>query len=187
MLFNTPVFSHLPGPPKRGAIGRKVAKTPVPDFTLVDQEGKDFRFGNLRGKVVLVTFGFTSCPDICPILTAKLAQIQRKLKAEKNNGIFLLSITTDPEIDKPAVLKAYGDRYGLDVNSWAFLTGSKNELAKVWDIFGVKAKKISKGLIQHTGLTVLIDRKGMRRINYFGDKWQETEVLEDINALVREK
>jgi len=182
-LLTAPAFSHFPGPPKRTEAGRKVVKTNVPDFTLTDQDGRSFRFANLRGKVVLVTFIFTTCPDLCPLLTAKLTHIQQQLETENQNRYFLLSITTDPDTDKPLVLKSYGGSYKTDLRSWAFLTGDKKNLSKVWDAFGVKVKRLSNGQIQHTGLTTLIDRDGMQRINYYGDTWQEKEVLKDIAML----
>lgn len=174
--------SHIPGPPKKGAVGQKV-QIPVPDFTLVDQDGRAFHFSSLQGKVVLVTFVYASCPDVCPLLTAKFAGIQRKLESQGLNDYFLLSITTDPEADTPEVLKSYGQRFKADFRSWAFLTGDKKDLAEVWRSFGVYVKKGGKGLIGHTGLTSLIDRQGVRRIDYYGDSWREKEVLEDIADL----
>jgi len=60
------------------------------------------------------------------------------------------------------------------------------KLSKVWNGFGLKVKKLSNGQVQHIGLTVLIDREGRRRVNYFGDKWQEKEVLKDMRALASE-
>lgn len=182
-LFIRPASAHLPGGPKKGESGRKTVSVPVQDFTLTDQDGKEFRFQSLRGKVVLITFIFTTCPDFCPLLTAKLSHIQQKLQAERKNGYFLLTITTDPEIDKPSVLKSYGERYRADLRSWAFLTGDKKNLTKVWDTFGVKVKRLSNGQVQHTGLTVLVDREGIQRVNYFGDRWQEKEILKDLETL----
>jgi protein SCO1/2 len=182
-LFIRPASAHLPGGPKKGESARKTVSVPVQDFTLTDQDGKEFRFQSLRGKVVLITFIFTTCPDFCPLLTAKLSHIQRKLQAERKDGYFLLTITTDPEIDKPSVLKSYGERYRVDLRSWAFLTGDEKDLSKVWDTFGVKVKKLSNGQVHHTGLTVLVDREGIQRVNYFGDRWQEKEILKDLETL----
>lgn len=181
-----PAFSHVPGPPKKGEVGRKTVDLPAPDFTLVDQEGKPFSFAAVRGKVVLVTFIFTTCPDFCPILTSKLTQIQRQLEANKEKNLFFLSVTTDPDTDKPPVLKSYAEQYRANLRSWAFLTGDKKSVAKVWDAFGIRVKKLPNGQIQHTGLVVLIDRKGMRRVNYYGDTWDEKAVLKDIAELASE-
>jgi len=186
-VLAAPAIAHMPGPPKRGAVGRKAVEMPVPDFTLMDQDNRPFHVRSLRGKVALVTFIYTTCPDVCPLLTAKFAGIQRKLKSQGLNGYFLLSITTDPEADTPKVLRSYGRRFGADFHSWAFLTGDKNELSEAWRFFDVRVKKRGKGLIDHTGLTTLIDRQGIRRIDYYGDSWTEKEVLEDITDLMKSK
>lgn len=69
--------------------------------------------------------------------------------------------------------------------TWAFLTGNRKDLSKVWNAFGVKVKKLGKGQVQHTGLTTVIDRQGIRRIDYFGDRWSEKEVLRDIANLAK--
>jgi protein SCO1 len=180
-----PAVSQIPGPPKRGTVGRKAVELPVPDFTLVDQDKKPFHVHSLRGKVALVTFIYTTCPDVCPLLTAKFAGIQRKLKSQELNGSFLLSITTDPGADTPKALRSYGQRYGADFNSWAFLTGDKNKLSEAWRFFGVRVNKGGKGLTDHTGLTTLIDRQGIRKIDYYGDSWTEAEVLKDIADLMQ--
>lgn len=179
-------LSQIPGPPKKGEVGRKAVQIPVPDFTLLDQERRPFRLSSLQGKLVLVTFIYTSCPDVCPLFTAKFAQIQRMLKQENRNDYFLLSITVDPEVDSPGVLKAYARRFEADLKTWAFLTGSKEELKKAWEAFGVVEKKRGRGLIQHTSLTTLIDRQGIRRVDYYGASWTEKEVLKDIAALAKE-
>ena len=182
-LCAAPALAHLPIPPKKGEIGRKAVQTVVPDFTLVDQNGEPFQFAKTRGKLVLVTFIFTTCPDLCPLLTAKFAAIQRALDENKRGDYVLLSITTDPERDTPGVLKSYAERYKADLRHWSFLTGSRKELTKVWDRFGVMVRKSGRGEIQHTTLTTLIDQRGVRRFDYYTDKWQEKEILKDISDL----
>ncbi len=109
----------------------------MPDFTLVDQNGKSFRFANARGKIVLATFIFTTCPDVCPLSTAKFAGIERSLREKNIDDYLLLSITTDPARDTPPILKSYGEQFKADFNHWLFLTGSEKDLAKVWKGFGV--------------------------------------------------
>jgi protein SCO1/2 len=176
-------LAHLPMPPKQGEIGRQAVRESVPNFTLTDQEGKRFQFTSARGKFVLVTFIFTTCPDICPLLTAKFAALQRELAANKHGGYMLLSITTDPETDTSAVLKSYAERYKPDFRRWLFLTGSREQLARVWKEFGVTVKSAGPGQVQHTVLTTLIDRHGVRRFDYYTDRWQEKEILRDIASL----
>ncbi|MGH7846030.1 MAG: SCO family protein [Candidatus Binatia bacterium] len=175
--------AHLPGPPQTSKTARVVTNSKAPAFTLVNQNGTAFYSGSARGRVTLVTFVFTTCPDVCPLLTAKFAQLQRMLAREHASDFFLISITTDPEVDKPEVLKSYAQRYGADLSTWAFLTGEEDEMSKVWRSFGVSVKKKGKGLVQHTSLTTLIDRQGVRRINYYGDSWQEKDIFQDIQSL----
>jgi protein SCO1/2 len=182
-FFAAPVLAHLPIPPKKGEIGRKAVQTVVPDFTLVDQDGKPFRFSEARGNLILLAFVFTTCPDLCPLLTAKFAAIQRALEKQKRNDYLLLSMTTDPDRDSPAALKSYADRYKADFRRWLFLTGSRGQLKKAWDEFGVSVRKSTGGEIQHTTLTTLIDPHGVRRFDYYTDKWQEKEILKDIASL----
>jgi protein SCO1/2 len=181
-LFAAPALGHLPIPPKKGDIGRKANHALVPEFTLLDHDGKSFRITSARGKIVLVTFVFTTCPDVCPLLTAKFAAIQRALDKKKVNDYLLLSITTDPDRDTPAALKSYAHAFKPDFDHWRFLTGSEIDLAKVWKSFGVTVRK-SAGQVQHTALTTLIDRRGIRRVDYYTDKWEEKEILRDIAGL----
>jgi protein SCO1 len=186
-LLNGPARAHLPGPPQTSKTARVVTNSKAPDFTLVNQNGAPFHSDRARGRVTLVTFVFTTCPDVCPLLTAKFAQLQRMLVREQASDFFLVSITTDPEVDKPEVLKSYAQRYGADLSTWAFLTGDEDKISKVWRSFGVSVKKKGKGLIQHTSLTTLIDRQGVRRINYYGDSWHEKDIFQDIQTLRAER
>jgi protein SCO1 len=176
--------AHIPLPPREPTeIGRRVVNTPVSDFKLTDQDGKPFHFASARGKLVLATFVFTTCPDVCPLFTANLAAIQRALEEKKIRDYLLLTITTDPERDSPAVLKAYADRFKVDYKNWSFLSGTRADLSKVWKTFGVNVVKTDSGQVQHTSFTTLIDRQGNRRVDYYGDKWQQKEVLKDIEWL----
>jgi protein SCO1 len=180
--------SHIPIPPKEPSeIGRRVVKKTVADFKLTDQDGKPFKFSDTRGKLALVTFIFTTCPDVCPLLTAKLAAIQRTLEENKLRDYFLLSITTDPERDTATALKQYASHFKADFHNWSFLTGSRQEIAKVWKLFGVNVTKNESGQVRHTSLTTLVDHQGNRRVDYYGDKWQEKEVLKDIEWLASVK
>ncbi|HEY1232896.1 MAG TPA: SCO family protein [Candidatus Binatia bacterium] len=177
-------WSHVPIPPKAPAApGRRVVNIPVPDFSLKDQDGKTFHFTSIRGEVVLVTFIFTTCPDVCPLLTANFAAIQRDLDKQNIADYRLLSITTDPERDTPPVLKAYAGRFKAQTERWSFLTGSRRDLAKIWKAFGVSVVKNQSGQIQHTTFTTIVDRQGNRRVDYYGDKWRDADVLADIQRL----
>src|SRR5215475_551569 len=182
------VLAHIPIPPKQPSeIGRRVVKTAIPDFKLINQYGKPFQFLDMRGKLVLVTFVFATCPDVCPLLTAKFAAVQRALEEKKVKDYWLLSITTDPERDSAASLKEYADRFKADLSNWSFLTGTRADLAKVWKAFGVNVTKTDAGQVFHSALTTLVDRQGVRRVDYYGDKWLDKEVLKDIQWLGAQK
>jgi len=186
-LLNTELQAHIPLPPKKGEIGRRETNVAAPSFTLTNQAGKKFRFNAASGKFVLVTFVYTTCPDVCPLFSAHFAAIQRAVAEEKRENYLLLSISTDPKRDTPAKMKAYAEAFKADFKHWQFLTGSQKDLSEVWKNFGVNVKDHGNGQIQHTNLTTLIDAKGTRRVDYFGDKWLVKEVLKDIKWLESEK
>jgi protein SCO1 len=181
------VSAHIPIPPKKGEIGRRETNVVAPNFTLTNQAGQRFNFNANGGKVVLVTFVYTTCPDVCPLFSAHFAAIQRAVAEEKRENYLLLSISTDPKRDTPAKMKTYAEAFKADFKHWQFLTGSQKDLSAVWKNFGVSVKDHGHGQIQHTNLTTLIDAKGVRRVDYYGDKWLVKEVLKDIKWLESEK
>ena len=183
----TDLQAHIPIPPKKGEVGRRETNVTAPSFTLTDHTGRKFHFKPASGKVFLVTFVYTTCPDVCPLFSAHFAAIQRALDAEKRENYLLLSISTDPKRDTPAKMKAYAEAFKADVKHWQFLTGSPKDLAEVWKSFGVNVKDHGNGVIQHTNLTTLIDGSGTRRVDYYGDKWLVKEVLKDIKWLESER
>jgi hypothetical protein len=93
-----------------GGDGRLPVIGPAPPFTLTSQDGKEVALADLRGKVVAVTFIYTGCPDVCPLLTDKMARVQDELGAVFGAKVAFISITLDPENDTPAVLRDYARR-----------------------------------------------------------------------------
>jgi len=186
-LLTAELHAHIPLPPKKGEIGRRETNVAAPSFTLTNQAGKRFSFKPSSGNFVLVTFVYTTCPDVCPLFSAHFAAIQRALEEEKRENYLLLTISTDPKRDTPAKMKAYGEAFKANMKYWQFLTGSQKDLVGVWKNFGVNVKDHGNGQIQHTNLTTLIDPKGRRRVDYYGDKWLVKEVLKDIKWLETEK
>jgi protein SCO1/2 len=89
---------------------------PAPEFRLTDQNGKAFTLKQLRGRVAVVTFIFTSCSDSCPLLTAKLVKIHGMLGADRSE-VFFVGITVDPLHDSPAVLKRYAELYSAGTST----------------------------------------------------------------------
>jgi protein SCO1 len=100
----------------------------LPAFSLTDQNGRPFGRDDLRGKVWVADFVFTSCSDACPRLTQRMRSIQDRL--DPHGGIGLLSITVDPERDTAEKLRQYGRTYGARDELWRFLTGSPAEVQR---------------------------------------------------------
>ena len=178
------VAAHEPSSAKTEPSRRIAVNLKAPDFTLIDQEGKAFVSQNrLHGKIVAINFIYTTCSDVCPLFTVEFARLQRALSAQPRQNFFLLSMTTDPEIDTPKVLKAYAQRFDADFQNWAFLTGNDSQMKEVWKGFGVQVVRRGRGLVQHSSLTTLIDGQGTRRVNFFGPQWQFSDLLKDMRAL----
>jgi protein SCO1/2 len=187
VLLPDVLSAHVPEPPKNALKTAAAVNVEAPDFVLVNQDSQRFDSTRLRGKVVVLNFIFTTCTDVCPIFTANLAQLQRKLNERHGTELFFVSITTDPEVDSAKVLNAYAQRYSADFKNWAFLTGSEAQLKQVWDGFGVRVIRKGRGLVQHTSLTTVIDRQGLRRFNYLGEKWPLKDLEKDILKLLEKK
>lgn len=164
--------------------GRRRVNIPIAGFSLTDQSGNPFGFQSLRGKVALVIFVYTTCPDVCPLLTSRMVLVQKNLQAKERPSVFLLGITTDPEVDSPQVLKEYAGRYGVDFSNWSFLTGSQRELAPVWKSFGVQVQRKARGLVNHTPLTALVDGQGIMRFTYSSAAPDHNTILRDIRSLL---
>jgi protein SCO1 len=183
-LLGSTVAGHEPSKTKTEASRRVTSNVKMPPFALIDQEGNPFNAENkLRGKIVAINFIYTTCSDVCPLFTLEFARLQQALRSQTQVNSFLVSITTDPEIDSPKVLKAYARRFGGDFQHWAFLTGDESRLKDVWKGFGVQVIRRGRGLVQHTNLTTLIDGHGIRRINFLGPQWQSSDFLKDMRAL----
>lgn len=155
----------------------------APELALVNQSGQPLTLTELRGKVVLLTFTYSTCAEVCPLITAAMAALQQRLTAAERPQVFFLSVTAQPEVDTPAVLHAYATRLGVDLASWAFLTGHPQAVRAVWQAFGLTAKVRTKGVVDHPAWTLLIDREGMVRYRYLGSLLEVETIVEDIRTL----
>ena len=166
------------------AVQRSVVNLPIKNFSLTDQNGQLFEFTKIKGKVVVVGFGYTTCPDICPLITAAMRKVQGGLDPAERRRVFFLTITTDPEIDSPKVLASYAERYSVDFSNWSFLTGDEPSLKRVWQNFAVKVDRKARGLIDHTSLTAVIDQSANLRFAYHGTAPEDKTMLQDIRFLL---
>jgi protein SCO1/2 len=143
----------------------------VPDFTLTDQDKHPFGSADLRGKVVVADFVFTSCSSACPRLTQEMSTLARYLTNRGFDGrVKLVSISVDPERDTPERLKAYAAGFSADPRLWSFLTGPMDKVRDaVVDGFkqGLEKEKDESEkdgfAIVHGTKMVLVDVKGTMR------------------------
>lgn len=101
----------------------------LPPFRLTSQQGAAFGSDELRGRVWVANFMFTSCPSSCPRLTRHMARVQSALRGE--DGVRLVSFSVDPSVDTPERLRTYGARYGVDPARWAMLTGPSEAVQRI--------------------------------------------------------
>jgi protein SCO1/2 len=131
----------------------------MPAFELTDQGGAVVKSESLRGRVLVVSFVFTTCTEACPLITAQLARTQSRVRAEKLDGrVRFVSITLDPATDRPEVLRRYAQTYGIDLANWQLLTGEAADVGRVIRAFGLDA--MPRERIVHGSLVLLVDGTG---------------------------
>jgi protein SCO1 len=179
LVVSTSLVAHEAGGDKRlPVIG------PAPPFTLTSQDGKPLTLADLRGKVVALTFIYTECPDICPMLTQKMVDVQDELGPRFGSKITFVSISLDPEHDTPEVLKDYARFWGTKPEGWSFLTGSLEAIREVTRGYGVFFAKTEDGSVEHSQLTTLVDADGQMRVQYLGARFDPEEFRRDLLSLV---
>ena len=168
----------------------------MPDFTLIDQNERPVKSADLKGKVLLVGFIYTNCPDVCPLTTTRMRELQERLaKAGMlGNDTMLLSISVDPDRDTPAVLAKYAANYGADTATWPFLTGKTDYVRTVVvEGFHLGAEKTPTHdhggsptptyEVAHSDRLVLVDKHGTVRATFHTDQFDATQVLADMRSL----
>jgi protein SCO1 len=158
---------------------------PAPAFALMSQDKRPVNLIGLRGKVVAVTFLYTACPDICPVLTQKLVEVQHALGPEFGAKIAFVAITLDPEHDTPEVLKDYAQTFEADLAGWSFVTGPVAVVRDVVKRYGVFAAKNAEGFVDHNLVTSIVDARGMLRVQYLGMRFDPDEFRRDLLSLAQ--
>lgn len=160
---------------------------PVKDFTYTNQDGKSFGSKNLKGKVWVADFVFTSCVDVCPPMTSNMASLQKKVKEAGIKNVEYVSFSVDPTVDKPETLKNYGGRFGVDFKNWNFLTGySQEEIeTKAMKEFKMIVKKPQEGdQVIHGTDFFLINQEGKIQKYYTGlQEIPYDKIIDDIKTL----
>ncbi|MBX3246929.1 MAG: SCO family protein [Myxococcales bacterium] len=157
---------------------------PVPDFRLVNQAGEPFGLAELRGEVWIASFMFTTCPTVCPMLTTKMGNLQRRLA--DRDGVRFVSFTVDPERDTPEVLTRYAERHGADQRTWTFLTGDPDAVrrAVVDGMRVAMGERQADGDILHGTHFVLVDAEGRIRGYYRSEQEGMDALARDVDRLL---
>jgi protein SCO1 len=159
---------------------------PAPEFALTSQDGARVTLAEFRGKVIAVTFIFTLCTATCPVLTPMMSFVQDQLGSDFGAKIAFVSITVDPERDRPQVLKEYAQAFGANLAGWSFLTGAPAVIQDVTRRYGVFASETTNGDMEHTFLTSIVDRHGILRVQYLGVRFDPEEFRRDLLSLLKE-
>ena len=161
---------------------------PAPRTVLLDSSGKVFDLASLKGKVVLVSFVYTTCNGVCPATTLSLSRIQKALEQAKlwGKSVEFVSITLDPKRDTPEVLNRYARLFNTDLSSWHFLTGSRSDVESVIAAWGMWAKIGPTGVLDHPSRIFLLDQQGHQREIYNLEFLKSETVLEDVEELLAE-
>lgn len=154
--------------------------TPAPPFSLVDHTGKRVTLDDYRGRVVLLFYGFTHCPDVCPLTLSKLARVTDGL-GRRADDVQVLLVTVDPERDTPEVLGGYVRRFTPRA---AGLTGDSASLARAYRGYGVYSREGGHHGTTHSSVVYGIDRKG-RLVVVIPPEATEDAVRDDVRALLR--
>jgi protein SCO1/2 len=158
---------------------------PAPGFTLTDQDGKPFSLAGQHGREVILFFGYTHCPDVCPATMAQLAHVYRALSPAQRARVRVAFVTVDPQRDDPRTLKRYVDLFDP---AFVGLTGSEAALDPVYGAYHVWHQRIpgshgSGYLVAHGGSVYLIDPNGDLRVLH---DWTDSarSIASDVKELL---
>lgn len=195
LTFSYPIYRSINRelPPELPRLGQ------VPEFSLTNGFGKPFGSKDLKGRIYMASFMFTSCPTTCPGLIERMKVAQKRLKG-LGQKVALLSITVDPAYDTPEVLFKYARKTKANPYVWHFLTGERKDLksllidgfkvpmgdkAPVEGVLG--SEKISLMDIAHTEKLVLVDTEGSIRGYYSTDQEGMDKMMIDVGLLINRK
>ena len=160
---------------------------PAPGFELTRSSGELFRLNDQRDKIVLLFFGFTYCPDVCPTTLAELNLALKEI-GEKANSVQVVLVSVDPGRDTPKKIQEYVENFN---SSFIGLSGSEDELTKIWQDYGVfREVEQSEGGpaeiydVSHTARVTLIDTNGNLRLSY-GFQTPVEDIVNDLELLLK--
>jgi protein SCO1/2 len=154
----------------------------APPFALRDYRGGEVRSSQFRGKVLLVTFLYTHCPDICPAIAGNLKVVTNELKGERKN-VHIVAISADPVGDTPRTVSKFLHDHGM-TGRMDYLIGNRSQLRRVWKNWFVGAKRQGKRFIAHSSLVYGVSGRG-RLITIYPANFKPADVVHDVPKLER--
>jgi len=180
-------------PPSADSVAEAKPGDEVPKYGLVNQDGKEIKIDDYRGKVLLLTFIYTRCPipEYCTLMSNNFAEIDKELQKQPElyDKTHLLSISIDPDYDTPKVLRSYGSahtgRYSDETFAhWEFASGTRDQVKGVAQYFGLRYFEGNDQII-HGLRTVIIAPDGKVDKVYRGNEWKPGEVLAELRTVLR--
>jgi protein SCO1/2 len=160
--------------------GTELEAEPTPDFVLHDQTGAPVQLSKLRGHTVLLTFLYTHCPDVCPLIATNLGAAVRRL-GPTGKKVRVLAVSVDPAGDTRTAAQDFVTKKRLPPE-FQFLIGTRPELVRVWRSYHIAADQGPENTVNHSAYTLLIDRDGKQRVLYDAQV-RPGEVVHDVRAL----
>lgn len=163
------------------------ANEPAPAFTLTSQDAKRVSLKDLRGTPVVLTFLYTTCTNVCPLLLHTMTSSEQRLSQAERRAVRFVGITVDPRRDTPERLKAYMNEHGLDAARWLLLTGSLSEATRVATDYGVVVRPAPHGDFVHNSVFVVIDAQGRERAEFHGVATPPKAIADELRKLIGER
>lgn len=183
LVLGRPVHAHDHGPAK--AFERLAIDEPAPPFTLVDQEGRTVSLDDFRGRAVAMTFLYTHCTGICPLLLSTMVAAENMLAPEERARVRFLGLTVDPARDTSARLKTFMAERGLSAERWHLLTGATEQVARVVADYGVVVRPAPQGDFVHNSVFVIIDGTGRERAELHGTATPADVLAAEIRSVLQ--
>src|SRR4030095_9954389 len=160
---------------------------PATEIELTRSDGSRFQLSEMRGHIVLLFFGYTSCPDVCPATLAELRQALAELDKQDAERVKVVFVTVDPERDTPERVQEYVDRFNP---TFIGLGGEPAELEKIWAAYGVYREVVDGQsaagyIVNHTARVNMIDAQGNLRVSFSFDTPVE-DIVHDLKLMLKQ-
>jgi protein SCO1/2 len=164
------------------ACHREVTREPasLPNVSVIDDHGRPVSLASLKGKVILLDFIHIGCPGVCATLVSKFGEVADSLKPELGSKVVLLSVTNDPEHDRPEQLLALARSSDADLDGWLFVTGKPIDVDRVIKAFGVNNERMPDGSPAHITQVFLLGTDGQKKREYRGMLMKPQAVVSQI-------